>query len=57
MEVAEKVFYFVIPNEARNLSLIETEEKRHSSARSVARFTENVLRERNEKSFSFAQPG
>jgi hypothetical protein len=34
---AEKVVYFVIPSEARNLSLIETQEKRDSSARSVPR--------------------
>jgi hypothetical protein len=34
---AESVIYFVIPSEARNLSLIETQEKRDSSARSVPR--------------------
>jgi hypothetical protein len=32
-QAAEKVVYFVIPSEARNLSLIETQEKRDSSAR------------------------
>ena len=32
--VAEKVIYFVIPSEARNLSSIETQEKRDSSLRS-----------------------
>jgi uncharacterized protein (TIGR02246 family) len=38
----------VIPN-VRNLYVLENEEKRDSSARSVPRFTENVLRERNDK--------
>ncbi len=36
-QLAEKVVYFVIPSEARNLSLIETQEKRDSSARSAPR--------------------
>jgi hypothetical protein len=34
-QAGEKVVYFVIPSEARNLSLLETQEKRYSSARSV----------------------
>jgi hypothetical protein len=34
---AEELIYFVIPSEARNLSLIETREKRDSSARSAPR--------------------
>jgi hypothetical protein len=36
-QAAGKVVYFVIPSEARNLSLLETQEKRDSSARSVPR--------------------
>jgi hypothetical protein len=44
-QAAEKVVYFVIPSEARNLSLIKTQEKRDSSARSVPR---------NDKSLSFS---
>src|SRR5260370_35768402 len=36
-QIAEKVVYFVIPSEARNLSSIETQGKRDSSARSVPR--------------------
>jgi hypothetical protein len=35
--VAEKVPLIVIPNEVRNLSVLETQEKRDSSARSVPR--------------------
>jgi hypothetical protein len=34
-QALEKVVYFVIPNEARNLSMVETQEKRDSSARSL----------------------
>ena len=41
-QVAEKVVYFVIPSEARNLSLIETQEKRDSSARSAPRNDKNM---------------
>jgi len=44
-QAAEKVVYFVIPSEARNLSLIKAQEKRDSSARSVPR---------NDKSLSFS---
>jgi hypothetical protein len=40
-EAAEKVVYFVIPSEARNLSWIETQEKRDSSARSAPRNDKN----------------
>ena len=40
--VAEKVLFAVIPNEVRNLSVLETQEKRDSSARSVPR-NDNVL--------------
>jgi hypothetical protein len=36
-QAAEKVFYFVIPNEVRNLSLISAPEKKDSSARSAPR--------------------
>jgi hypothetical protein len=36
-QAAVKVVYFVIPSEARKLSLIGTQEKRDSSARSVPR--------------------
>src|SRR4029077_20660975 len=36
-QAAEKAVYFVIPSEARNLSSIETQGKRDSSARSVPR--------------------
>jgi hypothetical protein len=36
-EAAEKVGYFVIPSEARNLSWIGTQQKRDSSARSAPR--------------------
>ena len=43
----------VIPNEVRNLSLLKTQERRDSSARSVPWFTENVLRERNDNVFVF----
>jgi hypothetical protein len=42
-QLAEKVVYFVIPSEARNLSLIENQEKRDSSARSAPRFTVNGM--------------
>jgi hypothetical protein len=34
-QISEKAVHFVIPSEARNLSSIETREKRDSSARSV----------------------
>src|SRR4029077_6544610 len=36
-QAAEKAVYFVIPSEARNLSSIETQGKRDSSARRVPR--------------------
>jgi hypothetical protein len=36
-QAAEKVFYFVIPNEVRNLSLVYVPEKRDSSARGAPR--------------------
>jgi hypothetical protein len=36
-QTAEKVFYFAIPNEVRNLSLVYAPEKRDSSARSAPR--------------------
>jgi hypothetical protein len=36
-QLAKKVVYFVIPSEARNLSLIETQDKRDSSARGAPR--------------------
>jgi hypothetical protein len=36
-QLAEKLVYFVIPSEARNLSLMESKEKRDSSARSAPR--------------------
>jgi hypothetical protein len=41
-QVAEKVVRFVIPSEARNLSLIEIQKKRDSSARSVPRNDKNL---------------
>jgi hypothetical protein len=41
-QVAEKVPLTVIPNEARNLSVFETQEKRDSSARSAPR-NDNVI--------------
>ena|ERR1700682_4357489 len=41
-QVAEKVSLVVIPNEVRNPSVLETQEKRDSSARSVPR-NDNVL--------------
>jgi hypothetical protein len=42
--------FVVIPNGVRNLSEVwNGETKRDSSARSVPRFTENVLRERNDE--------
>jgi hypothetical protein len=44
-QAGEKEAYFVIPSEARNLSLIEAQKKRDSSARSVPR---------NDKLFSFS---
>ncbi len=53
-QAAEKVVYFVIPSEARNLYLIKVQEKRDSSPRSVPRFAENAHRERNDKSLSFS---
>jgi hypothetical protein len=53
-EVAEKVPLVVIPNEVRNLSVLETQGKRDFSARSAPRFTENVLRERNDNANRFA---
>jgi hypothetical protein len=40
-QAAEKVIYFVIPSEARNLSWIETKEKRDFSARSAPRNDKN----------------
>jgi hypothetical protein len=40
-DAAEKMIYFVIPSEARNLSWIETQEKRDSSARSAPRNDKN----------------
>jgi hypothetical protein len=43
--VRKKVIYFVIPNEVRNLSFVETQEKRDSSARSAPR---------NDKNFRFS---
>jgi hypothetical protein len=36
-QAAEKVIYCVIPNEVRNLSLVLSQEKRDSSARSAPR--------------------
>jgi hypothetical protein len=45
MQAAEKVIYFVIPNEVRNLSLVYCQEKRDSSARSAPR---------NDKKLSFS---
>jgi hypothetical protein len=36
-QIAEKVIYFVIPDEVRNLSLVLTQEKRDSSTRSAPR--------------------
>jgi hypothetical protein len=36
-QLAERLVYFVIPSEARNLSLMESKEKRDSSARSAPR--------------------
>jgi hypothetical protein len=33
LQLAERVLYFVIPSEARNLSVFETQKKRDSSAR------------------------
>jgi hypothetical protein len=50
----EKAPMFVIPSEARNPSLFNAQEKRDSSARSAPRFTENVLRERNDNVLSFS---
>ncbi len=44
----------VIPSAARNPSLFGAQEKRDSSARSAPRFTENVLRERNDIALSFS---
>jgi hypothetical protein len=40
---AEKAIYFVIPSEARNLSRIETQEKRDSLARSAYRWRLDVM--------------
>jgi hypothetical protein len=45
LQAAEKVFYFGIPSEARNLSVLECQRKRDSSARSAPR---------NDKIFSFS---
>jgi hypothetical protein len=42
-QVAEKEVCFFIPIEARNLSLIETQEKRDPSARSVPRNDKNAV--------------
>jgi hypothetical protein len=53
-QVAEKVPLIVIPNEVRNLSPLDTQEKRDSSARGVPRFTVNVHRERNDDLFVFS---
>jgi len=53
-QAAEKAIHFVILNEVRNLSLVQTQEMKDSSARSAPRFTENVLREQNDKSLSFS---
>jgi hypothetical protein len=39
---AEKVIYFVIPSKARNLSLIEAQAKRASSARCALRNDKNL---------------
>jgi tetratricopeptide (TPR) repeat protein len=50
----ENVVHFVIPSEARNLSSIEAQEKRDSSAWSIHRFTVNAHRERNDKILSFS---
>jgi hypothetical protein len=36
-EAAEKSIYFVIPNEVRNLSWVQTQEKRDSSAKGAPR--------------------
>jgi hypothetical protein len=41
-QIAEKVIYFVIPGEVRNLSLVLTQEKRDSSARSAPRNDKNM---------------
>jgi hypothetical protein len=38
----KRVIYFVIPNEVRNLSLVQTGEKRDSSARSAPRNDKNL---------------
>jgi hypothetical protein len=43
-QAAEKVRYFVIPSEARNLSVIKCQRKRDSSARSAPR---------NDRNFNF----
>jgi hypothetical protein len=42
LQAAEKIVYFVIPSEARNLSLLESQEKRDSSARSAPRNDNNL---------------
>jgi hypothetical protein len=39
----DEVTYFVIPSEARNLSLIKAQKKRDSLARSVTRFAVNGM--------------
>jgi len=44
-QAAQKVIYFVILNEVKNLSLVQMQEKRDSSARSAPR---------NDKNFSFS---
>jgi hypothetical protein len=41
-EAAEKVVYFVIPSEARNLSSIEAQETKDASARS-ARWNDKIV--------------
>jgi hypothetical protein len=41
-QVAEKAIYFVIPSEAKNLSVVSMREKRDSSARSAPRNDKNL---------------
>jgi hypothetical protein len=45
---------FVISNEVRNLSDFESEKKTDFSAANVSRFTDDVLRERNNNLLSFS---
>ena len=42
-QAAEEVVYFVIPSEARNLSALESQRKRDSSARSMPRNDKIVI--------------